>query len=176
MDILNKLKDMRNEKKLSSAVAVCGIAGLALIMLSSVIPDKKDDIDTSAKEKGIPAAAAESYCSETERRLETFLKGIDGAGEVMVYLNVGSGERYVYAAEERRSESDNRKEVEEKYVMTGNGSGKTALIEKIEQPEVCGAVIAASGCKSPAVCERIYKAASAALDIPINRIYVTTLE
>lgn len=173
MDILSKIKNMKNDRKMAAAVTAIGAAGLLLIMLSSVIPEK-DEGELSLPDGRI-MQEAENYCRETEKRLGDFLSGIEGAGTVKVYLAVGSNERYVYASEGKRSETENRTEEEEKYVMTGNGSDKKALVETIRTPQICSAVIAASGCSSPSVRERLYKAAAAALDLPTGKIYVTTL-
>lgn len=173
MSILDRIRNMKSDRKMTAAVTALGATGLFLIMLSSVLPEKQD-ATAGGTDRQI-MEEADSYCRETERRLEEFLGGIEGAGEVRVYLAVGSNERYVYASEGKRSSTENRVEEEEKYVMTGNGGEKKALVETIKTPEICGAVIAASGYGSPAVQERLYKAASAALDIPTGKIYVTGL-
>ena len=60
-------------------------------------------------------------------------------------------------------------------MIIGGGNEKNALIETIETPEITGAVIACTGCDSPTVRERIYKAVAAALGIPTGKIYVTKL-
>ncbi|MGB4090841.1 MAG: hypothetical protein WBK46_02715 [Ruminococcus flavefaciens] len=173
MDILDKLKGMTGRKKFSSAIAVLGTAGLLLIMISSLLPEKAGEGTVTAS--GDILSEAETYCTDTEKRLASFLSRIDGAGEVKVYLSVGSNEWYIYASEEKHSRSDGRVEEEEKYVMTGSGSEKKALVETVRTPEICSAVIAASGCDSAAVQERLHKAASAALDIPTGKVYVTKL-
>lgn len=173
MDILDKLKGMTSSKNFSSAIAALGTAGLLLILLSSLIPEKREN--TPKVSSGEILSEAETYCSDTEKRLAEFLSGIDGAGKVRVYLAVGSNERYIYASEEKCSRSDGRVEEEEKYVMTGSGSEKNALVETVRTPEICSAVIAASGCDSAAVKERLHKAAAAALDIPTGKVYVTKL-
>ena len=175
MKITEKIRDMPSGRRMTAAMTACGVIGLGLILLSSFISDRKSDVpefpsDFSAVER------SDSYRADTERRLGNFLSSIEGAGEVKVYLTVGSDERYVYATEGRRSSSENRTEEERKYVMTGSGSEKKALIETIEIPVISGAVIACTGGGSPVVCERMYKAVSAALGIPSNKIYVTMLE
>lgn len=169
MELVEKIKRIAGEKKSAAAITVLGVAGLLLIMISSFLPENKKEkspVDTA------PEYSAGSYCRETEEKLEDFLKKIDGAGEVDVYITVGTGVQYVYAAEEKRSVSENKTEEEEKYVMVG-GNSREPLLEKIEAPEITGAVIVSTGCGSPAVEERIYRAASAALGIPTYKIYVT---
>lgn len=177
MKISEKLGSIKKDKKTVTAVMILGIGGLLLIMLSSVLPEKKQDKNEAEKMiRQNTETDSDSYCRETEQRLEKFLSSVEGAGEVKVYLTVGTDERYVYAKEGKQSRSENKTEEEEKYVIVGGGSEKNALIETIETPEITGAVIACTGCDSPIVTERIYKAVSAALGIPTGKIYVTKLK
>ena len=173
MKIISRLGELLGSKRSAVAVAALGTVGLLLILISTFLPDKKQ----SAGKTPEPAAQEqESYCRETEERLRGFLRRIEGAGEVEVYLTVGTGERYVYAAEGRRSSQDNRTEEEKKYVMTGGSGSREPLIETVEAPSVTGAVVACSGCGDPVVEERIYRAVSAALGIPTSKIYVTKMK
>ena len=175
MEITKKLKNMPKDKRMMTVVVILGITGLVLIMISSLVPkeEKTDELEYTTTEK---ISSAEDYRIETEKRLENFLSSIDGAGNVKVYLTVGSDERYIYATEGRRSKSENKTEEERKYVMIGGGSDKSALIETVETPAITGAVIAYSGFDSPTVQEQIYRAVSAALGIPTGKIYVTKLK
>lgn len=175
MEAIERLREFVKEKRSAAVMTLCGAAGLLLIMISSFVPDKKAAEPVSGEPPGVMTEAGE-YCSATEKRLADFLGSIEGAGEVRVYLAVGSNERYVYATEGRHSRSDNKTEEEEKYVMIGGGSDKSALVETIEAPVISGAVIVCSGGADPSVREQLYKAASAALGIPTGKIYVTKLE
>ena len=74
MEMFEKLKGMQKDKKMLAAVTVLGMAGLLLIMISSFLPDKKEE-----KLSEIPQASSEtydSYCSDTEKRLENFLRSV----------------------------------------------------------------------------------------------------
>lgn len=174
MEMAEKLRELIKGRKWAVFMTICGTAGLLLIMISSLLPDniseRKENTDnySSIVDFG-------KYCTDTEKRLEGFLADIDGAGKVRVYLTVGSDERYVYATEGRYSRGENKTEEEERYVIIGGGSDKNALVETIRAPEITGAVIACEGGESAQVRESIYKAVSAALDIPTSKIYVTKL-
>lgn len=174
MEVIKEAKELLKNRKWAVFMTVCGSAGLLLIMISSLLPDNKAAPDI-IKEQRQSVCGSEAYCKDTERRLEAFLSEIDGAGEVKVYLTVGSEQRYVYATEGRHSRSDNKTEEEEKYVIVGGGSEKNALVETIEAPEITGAVIVCGGGGDAAVRENIYKAASAALGIPTAKIYVAKI-
>lgn len=175
MKVFGKLGELLGSKNSAIAVTALGTAGLLLILISSFLPDKKQQAPQTPE----PSAATsqpESYCRETEERLCDFLRRIEGAGDVEVYLTVGTGERYVYAAEGRKSSQDNKTEEEKKYVMTGGSGQREPLIETVQTPAITGAVIACTGCGDPAVEERIYRAVSAALGIPTGKIYVTKMK
>lgn len=174
MEVVEKAKELLKERKWAVFMTICGSAGLLLIMMSSLLPDKKAAPEP-IKEQRQSVCKSLDFCRDTENRLADFLMNIDGAGEVRVYLTVGSEARYVYATEGRYSRSENKTEEEEKYVIVGGGSDKNALVETIEAPEITGAVIACSGGGDAAVREQIYKAASAALGIPTAKIYVAKI-
>ena len=171
MEIIEKLREMPAKKRMTAATVFCGLLGLLLILLSSCTDSKQPEMALNTDVSAL--SRAEDYREDTERRLAEFLGSIDGAGEVRVYLTVGSGDRYVYASEGRRITSENRSEEERKYVMTGSGNEKNALVETVENPEICGAVIVCTGGDSAEVRERMYRAAAAALGLPTNKIYVT---
>lgn len=173
MEVTERIRELLKNRKWAVFMTVCGVTGLLLIMISSLLPDKKASPAVKAEHKSVCDSTA--YCKDTESRLEAFLSEIEGAGEVRVYLTVGSEQRYVYATEGRHSRSDNKTEEEEKYVIVGGGSEKNALIETVQAPEITGAVIVCGGGGDAAVREQIYKAASAALGIPTARIYVAKI-
>ncbi|MDE5862683.1 MAG: hypothetical protein K2K16_06880 [Ruminococcus sp.] len=175
MEVAEKFRDLPKDKKLLAVVMFLGIAGLIFIMLSAVIPDGKNTETVGySEENGVNST--ENFRIDTEKRLEEFLKNIDGAGDVKVCITVATDQRYVYATEGKRNQSGNTTEEEKKYVIIGNGSEKTALVETVQPPAITGAVVACSGYDSPAVQEQIYKATSAVLGISTGKIYVTKLK
>ncbi|MBQ9898879.1 MAG: hypothetical protein IJM44_05435 [Ruminococcus sp.] len=174
MGILDRFSGMKSDKRLTAAITALGIGGLLLILLSSVLPGKKSEVGNETVQT--VSVSAEEYCRETEQRLEGFISQIEGAGRVRVYLTVGTDLRYVYATEDKLSRSDSKTEEEEKYVMIGNGSDKSALIETVQAPAIVGAVVACTGADSPAVQEKIYRTVSAALGLPTSDIFVTKLK
>lgn len=160
----------------TAAIVVLGCVGLLLILMSSFFPgEEKKQEQTGISDADGQLSSGDQYRRQTEKRLEELLEKIEGAGDVEVCITVGTGQRYVYAAEGNVSRSDNKYEEEKKYVIIGGGSDRAPLIEKVETPEIIGAVILCQGGENPAVAERMYKAASAALGIPTMNIFVTTM-
>ena len=172
MERYEKLRELLKDRKWAVIMTVCGVLGLLLIMLSSLVPTDRKEIKA---EKESSVTEPSEYRSMTEKRLESFLSSIEGAGEVKVYLTVGSGERYIYASEGRTSRGESKTEEERKYVIIAEGGEKNALVETVEVPEITGAVIACDGGDSAAVRERMYKSAAAALGISTSKIFVTKL-
>ena len=172
MELKERLRRLLSSKRGAAVITALGAAGMLLIMVSELIPEGREE---EREQPESTAAYADSYCAETEQRLEEFLGHIEGAGEVEVYLSVAGGEEYEYAAERRESRTDNRTEEEKKYVIVSGEGGKSALIERIEAPEITGAAVLCSGGDQPIVQERIYRAVSAALELPATKIYVTKI-
>ena len=172
MEWSENAKEFLKSRKWAVFMTVCGIAGLLLIMISSILPDKEPVRENTKNEYGKNAI---EYSSFVENRLSDFLSKIDGAGEVRVFISAGSSEKVVYATEGRSSRSENKTDVEEKYVIVGSGSEKNALVETVENPRITGAVVLCSGGDSPVVCERVYNAVSAALGLQFGNIYVSKL-
>ncbi|MDE6798430.1 MAG: hypothetical protein K2J36_10550, partial [Ruminococcus sp.] len=98
MEVAEKFRDLPKDKKLLAVVMFLGIAGLIFIMLSAVIPDGKNTETVGySEENGVNST--ENFRIDTEKRLEEFLKNIDGAGDVKVCITVATDQRYVYATE-----------------------------------------------------------------------------
>ena len=164
------IRELLRNRYITGAIAA---AGLLLVLISSMIPDKRKHEDISA-DPGL-SAVSENYRKDTEHQLEEFLSSIDGAGKVRVYLKTSGSERKVYVSEGRSSESEDRKEVEEKYVMVSEGGSRKALLGSVEEPEITGAVVVCTGGDSPVVQERIYRSLGALLSLSSGSIYVTKM-
>ena len=89
MEWAEKFRELPKDKKLLFIVVVLGIMGLIFITLSSVIPDSESNSVTEYSSVS-ESYNAENYRIETEKRLESFLGSIEGAGKVKVYLTIGN--------------------------------------------------------------------------------------
>jgi stage III sporulation protein AG len=112
------------------------------------------------------------YISSTEEKLGEILSAIEGVGKTQVLVNVSSTEEYVFAEEYKQGSSV----AESSIVTIDSGSDKTALVKKVNTPDVSGIVIVCEGGDDPKICEKIYKAVSTALNIPTSRIYVAEMK
>ena len=173
--------------KHSRTLLFVGIAGMALIFLSTVI-------QTGGSNKPNPSVGAgqltsQEFVAQLEERLIGIVGSIEGVGRCQVMVTAESGVEYVYAVEEtqnvNRTNSYNGDEVaretqqentEQKYIVVDAGNGKKeALVKTERQPAIQGVVIVCEGAGSMVVQERVTQAVTTALGIPYNKVCVTKL-
>ena len=173
--------------KHSRTLLFVGIAGMALIFLSTVI-------QTGGSNKPNPSVGAgqltsQEYVAQLEDRLTGIGGSIEGVGRCQVMVTAESGVEYVYAVEEtqnvNRTNSYNGDEVaretqqentEQKYIVVDAGNGKKeALVKTERQPAIQGVVIVCEGAGSMVVQERVTQVVTTALGIPYNKVCVTKL-
>ena len=173
--------------KHSRTLLFVGIAGMALIFLSTVI-------QTGGSNKPNPSVGAgqltsQEYVAQLEDRLTGIVGSIEGVGRCQVMVTAESGVEYVYAVEEtqnvNRTNSYNGDEVaretqqentEQKYIVVDAGNGKKeALVKTERQPAIQGVVIVCEGAGSMVVQERVTQVVTTALGIPYNKVCVTKI-
>ena len=169
-DIIDKLSELVKKPMFLKAAMAAGLLMIILILISDISGDDKKEVTRTGGEIGF--ASSELYADATEERLRVILTEIEGVGKADVMLTITSTEEYVYAETIKRGAS----QAENGYVIIDNGSQKEALVKKINNPAISGVVIVCEGGDDPRVCEKIYKAASTALDIPTSKIYVAEMK
>lgn len=169
-EMIEKLKELSKKPLFLKCAMAAGALMIVLIAFSDLSGDEKKRSDEDVKV--MTFTSAELYAKETETRLKELLMEIEGVGKANVMLTITSTEEYVYA--ETMKSGDSR--AENGYVIIDNGSRKEALVKRVNNPAISGVVIVCEGGDDPKVCERIYKAASTALNIPANRIYVAEMK
>ncbi|HWR23036.1 MAG TPA: hypothetical protein VN366_06095 [Feifaniaceae bacterium] len=176
---------LKANKKLELAVYIGLALLIVLLYVSTLFP--KNEKPASAE----PAQDAQ-YASQTEleveKRLETVLSSIRGAGRVEVMITYESGPEIVTAmntdTNTNRSESvDREKEstVEQKTesqkpatVSGSNGTEPIVITEK--QPAVRGVIVVAEGADNVAVRMDLQRAVQTVLNVPASSIEVFALE
>ena len=147
-----------------------GFAGMALILLSGLLPDSGKKRTKQMQEQS--TFAEEQYRLQLEDRLRNLLAHMEGVGDVTVMITLSSSTQQVFAEEVKASQSDRGTQKESAYVLTRKDGDESALVQETRYPAVQGAVILCSGGGHAAVQERIGKAAAALLGIPASRVYV----
>ena len=113
-------------------------------------------------------AVAGFSLAETEERLETLLRQIDGAGEVRVMLTLADGGEAVYQVDETVRD-DGR---EEQTVL----AGKAPVLVQTRQPQFQGAVVVCEGADSAAVKLAVTEAVASLTGLGSGKIAVVKME
>ena len=167
---LEKLRNrIRGETGLRLTVLL-GLAGMALILLSGLIPKKTETPQQTEQQTG--ASDTDSYRESLETRLTALLSGMDGVGSVTVMVTVGGSAEQVYAEEVKTAENERGTQRESAYVITRADGNEAALVSETKYPAVTGVAVLCSGGDHAAVQEKVSRAVSTVLGISPARIYV----
>lgn len=172
-DWLQRLRELCTGENRIRMIVILSAAGIALILLSGLLPKK----DTPPKEtESVPiseaAADPDAYRIQLEARLTALLSQMEGVGQVTVMVTLGGSSEQVFAEEVKSSRTQNGAQSESAPVLTRTGNAESALVTETKYPAVCGAAILCSGGSHAAVRERVTQAAAALLGIPAAHIYV----
>lgn len=164
--------------KARTALIVCGILGVFLLVVPEFIPEKAEKAEV---------ITADDYICRTEERLTALIGSIDGAGDCEVMVTLENGVEYVYATEEKSNsdrEEDSsdgdtrltqRDDNESAAILIDTDNGHEGLLVTEIQPTVRGVVVVCEGGDNEAVRARILQAVTVALNISSKRVCVTKL-
>ncbi|SHM51586.1 stage III sporulation protein AG [Caldanaerovirga acetigignens] len=180
----------KNKHNSVSFLIIIGLMGLLMLSFAKItsqekVLDRAELSPVESKDDLVSDNDIQLFQSVIEKRLEQILSQIEGAGRVKVMVTLES-EGYVEPAynsidnkrvtEENDSEGGVRSITEiqaNKQVVLLNKGGKEEplLVKKIE-PTVKGVLIVAEGGNSSQIVDRITKATSTLLGIPLYKIKV----
>lgn len=156
------IKFIKNKNNL--AICLILIIGAALMAFSGT-SDKKKQTSSAEPQQQISS-------EEEEERLADILSQIDGVGSVSVMITYYSGTEKNIAYEVKQSSTleEDKSEVNEdkKAVMT---DGEPMVVKEV-YPKVKGVIVTASGAGRADVKKALTEAVSAALDVPVHKIFV----
>ena len=158
------------EKKLRLIIFL-GIAGMILIAVSDMLPDKKDG-STPADTPQSSLDETEQYRCTLEKQLGDIISDIDGAGKTAVMISVSAAKEYVYA---EKKDVDRRSQNEVESVRSQGEpvvNGQSPLLRTVLVPKISGAAVVCEGAADPVTRERVTQTVAAVLGIPTSRISV----
>lgn len=165
---LNVINRLRQDKKLLFIILL-GLAGMLLILLSGTGEKKTAETDNNEAE-------IVDVQQRTEKKLVALLESVKGAGKVKVMVTVDSLEEKIYAVNtETESRADEHSFTDE-YVIVEESGDDGGLVIRVTAPVIRGVGITCEGAASAEVREEIIRLVSAALGIPVNRIWVTAMQ
>lgn len=127
---------------------------------------------TDKKEKPDSTNTASIDVEAEEKRLESILSQIDGAGSVSVMVTYYSGveKSLAYETKQNTASREDKSEMstDKKAVMT---DGEPMVVKEV-YPKVKGVIVTADGAGNAAVKQAISEAVAACLDVPAHRICI----
>ena len=152
-----------DEKRRVNLLVAMGTLGIALLAASSFFPKEQK---AQSEERIQPEQS--SYTEELERRLESLISQVDGAGKTSVLVTATAGEQTIYAADETQ-EADGSRQTQ--HVLLGSG-GTQALVETVMTPRILGVAVVCEGGGSAGVRLAVTQAVSALTALPSDKITV----
>ncbi|MFT9597879.1 stage III sporulation protein AG [Mesobacillus sp.] len=173
--------------------------GAAIMLIGNIVGDKNPDMAvTATKEAGAEEDAAvfgqkksagndiiSDYEEAYEAQLTEVLEGINGVGDVTVFVNVDATEKKVLekntviqsqTTDETDREGGKRKvqdaSQDEQLVIIRNGEKEVPIVLETKKPEIRGVVVVAKGAENIQVKKWIIEAVTRALDVPNHRVAV----
>ena len=180
---MKKLSELFNEsqkKKLKPLIFLVGICTIALIAMSIMPSDSKEEISGSTEIKSQSVEITEQ--EDLESKLTTILSKINGAGEVDVMITFDSSEEIVPAynsnittetTKEQDSSGGERtttSSTENKTMITSNSNDPIVL--KTTEAKVKGVIVVASGACDAKVKELLYDAVKTSLQISGHQVEI----
>jgi stage III sporulation protein AG len=175
--IRKTFKNLKGLFKNGKAVAVLGIAGILLIGVSSVFPQKekpqKSEISTDTY--------YEEYRETLEKQIKDIVVGLTGEKKTKVVITLETGVRYSYASETEENTNDTKNEgktdtavkSKKNYITVKNeNGGEEALIVTDYMPKIRGVAVVCKAAEDQNVRDSITNTVTAALGISENKIYV----
>lgn len=160
---VNRLFEKIPETKRPAVLAGIGIALMLLILFSSF-----GESDSKAEQSAAPIQNTNSYTEETEKKLESIISLIDGAGRCKVMVTLDTSEENVYASDINSEKSE--------YVVIKTSSDEGGLLLKIIQPKIRGVAVVCDGGDSYITVNNITEAVCSVLGISSTKVSVSKME
>jgi stage III sporulation protein AG len=164
-------------KKYKNIIIIVGIAGIALIFLSSFFTGNSKSEGGKSNSSNTTITDKE-YTLALEQNLTDIITHINGAGDTKVMVTIENGVQTQYATETKtNTESGGSKasgKTETNYITVKDSNGNEHAIALTEYaPKVRGVVVICDGGSQPVIQKRITDAVTTALNIPSNHVCVT---
>lgn len=180
-----------NQKNRMNLLLTAFLVGILLLLMGDTFfgtPKEEEQKEIPKQETSLGANGNREQ--ELEKRMESILGNIQGAGQVKVMVTYKRQSRSVVAREEKNEDSITKEEdekgkmktiesskAESSVVLTEDGKGKqTPLILTEEVPEIEGVIVVAQGGSNPEVCTALTMAAQAVLDVPAHKVAILKMK
>lgn len=171
------------DSKWNKAVIFAGFIGIALILLSSLLPKASGNKASSSEQ--CATISSEEYVKQLEEKVQTLVEKISGVGSSNVMITLENGVENVYANSEKKStdnttdnsssgtsKATDKNNTEQNVVVVDGKDGKQALVVTQKEPTVKGVVVVCDGGDNLTVVQDVIDAVTTALRITSNRVTV----
>lgn len=171
------------DSKWTKAVIFAGFIGIALILLSSLLPKTSGNKASSSDQ--CTTISSEEYVKQLEEKVQTLVEKISGVGSSNVMITLENGVENVYANSEKKStdnttdnsssgtsKATDKNNTEQNVVVVDGKDGKQALVVTQKEPTVKGVVVVCDGGDNLTVVQDVIDAVTTALRITSNRVTV----
>ncbi|HAQ07373.1 MAG TPA: stage III sporulation protein AG [Bacillus bacterium] len=181
-------------------VMIVVLFGAAIMLMGNMLGDKdpsntvmpvmkeggtEDDTAVFGQKKTVENDLISEYEEAYESQLKEILEGINGVGDVTVFVNVDATEKKVLekntviqsqTTDETDREGGKRKvedaSKDEQLVIIRNGEKEVPIVLETKKPEIRGVLIVAKGAENIQIKKWIIEAVTRALDVPNHRVAV----
>lgn len=162
-------------KKTGSVGLVLIVVALGLVLL--LLPSGSSEKPAEQKQEADTYPSQESL-ADTEKRMESALSEIAGAGRVTVMLSLGSdGQVHIANDKSYSSKGEGTGEQKEEAVIVNQGSSvQSPVIVKTEYPEYRGALVVAEGASDPVVRLALLEAIKSLTGLGADKITVAQMQ
>ena len=181
----NSIFSLFKENNGKKIIMIAGFIGIALILISSFLPEKKTNDEYLNKKAETETA---DYTKELEQKLTDIICSINGVGLSKVMVTLESGVEYVYANEEKKNTDkyeditndetikyQQKDDIEQRVIIVDGPDGKEALLTTKIEPKIKGVIVVCEGGENPEVEEKVINAITVALDISSRKVCVSKL-
>ena len=160
------VKKLKSDKKIM-IVFLLAVTGTLLIVTSP----------SSAKTETEHKEDLSEYTSteQLEKRLESFVEKINGAGQCEVMITFESSLEKIYAKNGKQINKQDSSESTQEYIIIDSGNSEDGLVEYTIYPKVRGVAIVCSGADDPVVKQRVVSSVSALFSLSTNKISVISM-
>lgn len=163
---------IRQKSRLTNAIVIAGICGMALIALSEWLPQPKSSSAPDAVAVS-DSAADSAYGKQLEQRLQALIVQLEGAGQTEVMVTLAEGSQTVYATDTETDADGSRRE---QHLLLEEGSDPPALAETTRPPAVQGVAVLCEGGGNAVVQARVTEIVTVLTGVGASHITVEQLK
>lgn len=182
VDFLRKIFQGK-EKERKNSLFIIFLIGVLLITFLPMLLQKKSDVEVVPTETNNNSYSSNSYERELEKRLESILSNVAGAGEVSVMVTVNKSSELIVSENFEQSnnlinETDANNGVRTTEQVTTKkstqvlGQNEEPLVLTELSPTVSGVIIVCEGANDIIVKDALIRSVSTLLGIPTYKVEV----